>query len=246
VDAAFITLGPAFGTFKGEQVAVLHDDSIDDLCGFYQPSLADHELCIPSFNGTQQFPNYTPIYDAYGNVLKLVAKFYQPTLGLAQSCDFVLPGTVVPSSGQSLEKLQYTYLELKRVSDQLENPPEQGSHGYVNQTCPLGIFFPGVVPDSSSNTIAVGTFSALGESWFQTAGAVDAVFETRLLLLKRLLSALLKRFVDGLLRQIFRHIHTVKRSFYRPVPVFCGHGWSRRLWFLLHGAHPPRLTLLPA
>jgi hypothetical protein len=59
--------------------------------------------------------------------------------------------------------------------------------------------------------------------------------------------SILQRLLSGLQRKICQTIKLVRRSFYTPVPRYCGLGWSRRLWFLLHGSHPPKaLALLPA
>jgi hypothetical protein len=67
---------------------------------------------------------------------------------------------------------------------------------------------------------------------------------------RREVSQLLKGLLRSL-RSLQRFLHVayteVKKSFSSPIPRYCGLGWSRRLWFLLHGSHPPKAsTLLPA
>ncbi len=43
-----------------------------------------------------------------------------------------------------------------------------------------------------------------------------------------------------LLQHLLRGIQVVKQVLYQASPRFCGLSWSRRLWFLLHGSHPPK------
>jgi len=43
-----------------------------------------------------------------------------------------------------------------------------------------------------------------------------------------------------LLKQLFQRVQELKRILYRTYFRFCGLTWSRRVWFLLHGSHPPK------
>jgi hypothetical protein len=55
------------------------------------------------------------------------------------------------------------------------------------------------------------------------------------------------KFLRAIYRQVCRLIRLIKRTIFEPEPTFCGLGWCRRLWFLLHGSHPPKaLASLPA
>ena len=56
---------------------------------------------------------------------------------------------------------------------------------------------------------------------------------------------LLRLLLDGLrarnlLKRVFARIATILKANKPPKPSFCGLTWSRRLWFLLHGSHPPK------
>ncbi len=46
--------------------------------------------------------------------------------------------------------------------------------------------------------------------------------------------------VRNLLRRVFARISKVLKAKRQSKPRFCGLSWSRRLWFLLHGSHPPK------
>jgi len=46
-----------------------------------------------------------------------------------------------------------------------------------------------------------------------------------------------------LLQRIAKRIQRIKEILYQRINIFCGLSWSRRLWFLLHGSHPPKLGL---
>jgi hypothetical protein len=60
-------------------------------------------------------------------------------------------------------------------------------------------------------------------------------------------SALRKQLERSFFRRLCHSIWLVKSSFVPRVSRFCAFGWSRRLWFLLHGSHPPKASaLLPA
>lgn len=47
-----------------------------------------------------------------------------------------------------------------------------------------------------------------------------------------------------LLRLVGRVIRSIKGALDRIEPRFCGLNWSRRVWSLLHGSHPPKLDAL--
>lgn len=50
---------------------------------------------------------------------------------------------------------------------------------------------------------------------------------------------------NELLRNITRKIQALKKILHKKIANFCGLSWSRRLWFLLHGSHPPKLESWP-
>jgi len=43
-----------------------------------------------------------------------------------------------------------------------------------------------------------------------------------------------------LLQKLFRRMQQLKKILYSTYSRFCGLTWSRRVWFLLHGSHPPK------
>jgi hypothetical protein len=43
-----------------------------------------------------------------------------------------------------------------------------------------------------------------------------------------------------LLQKLFRRIQQLRRILRSKYSRFCGLTWSRRVWFLLHGSHPPK------
>ena len=52
----------------------------------------------------------------------------------------------------------------------------------------------------------------------------------------RAVARIRKLFARSLIQELYATRHRIHRS----IPRFCGLSWSRRLWFLLHGAHPPK------
>lgn len=51
---------------------------------------------------------------------------------------------------------------------------------------------------------------------------------------------------ERLFRKLDRRILLVRRLVHRTLARFCAFSWSRRLWFLLHGSHPPKTECRPA
>jgi len=49
-----------------------------------------------------------------------------------------------------------------------------------------------------------------------------------------------RQLVRNLLRRLYARIATVKKAVETAKPRFCGLSWTRRLWFLMHGSHPPK------
>jgi hypothetical protein len=49
-----------------------------------------------------------------------------------------------------------------------------------------------------------------------------------------------------LFRKLDRRILLVRRLMHRSLARFCAFSWSRRLWYLLHGSHPPKTECRPA
>lgn len=41
-------------------------------------------------------------------------------------------------------------------------------------------------------------------------------------------------------RRFLRRLRSTRRRVHRSVARFCALSWSRRLWYLLHGSHPPK------
>lgn len=50
--------------------------------------------------------------------------------------------------------------------------------------------------------------------------------------------------LDRALRSVARQISTFAKKIHRRIATFCGLLWSDRIWFLLHGSHPPKVGLL--
>jgi hypothetical protein len=46
---------------------------------------------------------------------------------------------------------------------------------------------------------------------------------------------------DDLLLKFWKRLKRIKTVLHAECTRFCGLSWSRRLWFLLHGSHPPKL-----
>jgi hypothetical protein len=46
-------------------------------------------------------------------------------------------------------------------------------------------------------------------------------------------------FARKLLRKVRRRARSLRQSLFLTASPFCGLSWSRRLWFLMHGSHPP-------
>lgn len=68
-------------------------------------------------------------------------------------------------------------------------------------------------------------------------------------ILKRIQAAIYARglllYANDLLQRLLRKLQAVKKILYQMCTRFCGLGWSRRLWFLLHGSHPPKPEYWP-
>jgi hypothetical protein len=54
------------------------------------------------------------------------------------------------------------------------------------------------------------------------------------------------RRLANLLRRVYTRMAEVPMAVVTSGPRFCGLSWSRRLWFLLHGSHPPKTECCPA
>jgi hypothetical protein len=54
------------------------------------------------------------------------------------------------------------------------------------------------------------------------------------------------RLVRNLLRRVYGRMAKIPKIRRMSRPRFCGLSWSRRLWFLLHGSHPPKSECCPA
>jgi hypothetical protein len=52
--------------------------------------------------------------------------------------------------------------------------------------------------------------------------------------------------IKNLLRRVYARMAKVQKVTGASRPRFCGLSWSRRLWFLLHGSHPPKTECCPA
>jgi hypothetical protein len=61
-----------------------------------------------------------------------------------------------------------------------------------------------------------------------------------------MLRFILARELNGnLLRHVFGRIYKSLNGCKVARPNFCGLNWSRRIWFLLHGSHPPKTEVWP-
>jgi hypothetical protein len=45
---------------------------------------------------------------------------------------------------------------------------------------------------------------------------------------------------DLAMRMFLRHLRSTRRRVHRSVARFCAFSWARRVWYLLHGSHPPK------
>jgi len=52
--------------------------------------------------------------------------------------------------------------------------------------------------------------------------------------------------IRRLLRRLDRKLLLTRKIVHRSISRFCGLSWSRRLWYLLHGSHPPKSECCPA
>lgn len=154
--------------------------------------------------------------------------------------------SVVPASGQYLQDLQVAYVELQDIEIRVENSswfpmyPGLESTWDVPEQPICQTYFP--TKACSVSPFPAAYFEKLCGLPEYFIAAADSVEE-----LHKKVSAVLKDLLRGLRRQCYLAILSVEHLFFRPVPRFCGLGWSRRLWFLLHGSHPPKAsTLLPA
>jgi hypothetical protein len=49
----------------------------------------------------------------------------------------------------------------------------------------------------------------------------------------------------GIVRYAVELARSIRRILHFGIALFCSVSWERRTWFLLHGSHPPKVSLLP-
>ena len=149
-----------------------------------------------------------------------------------------VPNTgVIPASGQYLQELEVANVELQQVEANLQNWSLYGysKWGLVGSSDGALITAPGTELWDSYPVL-----SDFNEPCPSTPHYVATVEYVRYPLPNA--SVRFANLVRGARRLLRQKRRSVKRSLFQSVPRFCSLGWSRRLWFLLHGSHPPKAS----
>lgn len=120
--------------------------------------------------------------------------------------------------GRQLEELQVAYHQLTEYSSSFREATEQ------------------LIDPSGPNSWVAITAITPYQLEINTSLPVDSPVEHPFLL-TWLLAAL---FADRLLRRLHQRIQEARAVLFGPTPTFCGFSWQKRVWFLLHGSHPPK------
>jgi len=126
--------------------------------------------------------------------------------------------------GSQFEKLQSVYLSLTRLVHQYEAP-------VANTFVQTKVVFE--VVDGGLSSHSWEELVRLYESDRDATVTIESGS-----VLEWVITGLCAR---DLLRRISRKLQSVREILYQRCARFCGLSWSRRLWFLLHGSHPPKL-----
>jgi hypothetical protein len=94
----------------------------------------------------------------------------------------------------------------------------------------------GALVDPAGPTFSPGNFDELLPYFAEPVTFAFADFQPQVLLKWVLNQAK----VSCLLKQLFHRVKEVKQTLYWTYFGFCGLTWTRRVWFLLHGSHPPK------
>lgn len=184
------------------------------------------------------------------------------TIGRIYETLAAVPSTsVIPASGQYLQDIESANAELQLVKRTLLG--DYLTHFLASPDLQDA-------SDSSGSTQNAGgapdwtTYAGFGVTYSTEEppplGATDSLFSKSARIwrwLRSLHSARaqsgaegIKSYFETLLKRLRRSIRkkarTIRRSFFRPLPRFCGLAWSARSWCLLHGGHPPKVASLPA
>jgi hypothetical protein len=220
-----------------------------------QPLIVDPFANIQSFLGS---PNLITADSTLGSsyaaplVARYLGQIYE-TLGAAPST------SIVPASGQYLQEIEAAGSALMILEGRFlltsrhcrfPEPDLTASHD---------------LPSSAEN---VETAAAEGmrrdlrisywieqrplqSAWHRAFGKIAGIYSSHLTANASPVVAHRPRFyfqvlIQRLRRFLRKKARTIRRSFFRSEPRFCGLAWSARPWCLLHGARPPRLAALPA
>jgi len=224
----------------------------DSLFGLYKMTPIQLGSGVLDYNGNEITHSLSPPPTLLGNYL---GSWLTKVEKFAARPSF----SVIPISGQYLE-------QIETVDDQLRRAQELIRKWASPKTSIYDLTFPAILPPvsspekSPSDTLS-GVyflkprsgdgpnldFSQLYQAFSNTFASAHPVEHRPE---RNEVSQLLKGFLRSIrsLRQRLHVVHReVKKRLSRPIPRFCGLGWSRRLWFLLHGSHPPPASaFLPA
>jgi hypothetical protein len=207
---------------------------------------------IVDCNGTEFNSTLSPSWNDLGDWLKKVEKF-----ATRPSC------SVIPVSGAYLGQIETVDAQLKRVQN-LVHKWASSKPSFYNLSFPIipltesiadkskpealsGLY---VIAPEAENRRQIGLlndFSELYNSFLNALAPVCLVeHRSEPKEVTQFLKSLL-RSVRSLRQLLYVASGQVKENFFRSMTRFCGLGWSRRMWFLLHGSHPPKASvLLPA
>ena len=199
-----------------------------DLCHYHEMGPVQVGSGILDSNGTEITHAPLPPSTLLGNYLAKIVKF-------ADEPSF----SAIPASGQYLEQLEVADAQLKSVQSLLRrwsDDVERKAASYLDSPVDapyieLPLFGQSVLADFNDQCLPP----------FYSLGALSSVRDSA----KKI--KVLEQSIVRLRRRVHQKAKAIKRSFFRSVPRFCGLAWSRRLWFLLHGSHPPKASaFLPA
>jgi hypothetical protein len=142
--------------------------------------------------------------------------------------------TVIPASGQYLQEMEVASARLDTFREALYKitAAESLRSLYFGETVDCHFQLPLI-----DQTAECGHNEMGAPSLYSLASINFVTYSTEKI-------SILERLLSGLQRKICQTIKLVRRSFYTAVSRYCGLGWSRRLWFLLHGSHPPKASAL--
>ena len=218
--------------------------TIDDLLGFYPIVPLQIGSGILDYNGVELKSVLPPTSTLLGDYLEKISKFAaQPSI------------SAVPLSGHYLDQIEIVDDQLKRIQEKISkwDPSKPSLYHLTLPSNPSPASLSGDSSDTASEVPALkprAKWTIKAQLEF-TDTTFDDLFKPLPVYLRehppKELSQLFIDLVSSLRRQLAKKHSKIRLSFFRSVPRFRGLRWSRRLWFLLHGSHPPKVSpLLPA